>query len=335
MENLVGLFVKTLVLRGDLRGDPAVRELLARTRRTVLAAHEHQHLPFEKLVEELAPARELGRTPLFEAMLAFQTASPGAPELPGLEVEVVPVETGTAKFDLLLDLTEHAGKLAGWLEYDAGLFEAPTVDRLLGHFEALLSGMVAAPGDKVHDLALLSEVERHQLLAEANDQGAAEPRWALLHEGFEQQAQRTPDAVAVVWGEERITYRHLNESADRLATELRSRGAGPERIIGISLPRTPEMIVALLAVLKAEAAYLPLDPSYPPDRIAFLLADAGVDLLIGSPVGAAGISPGFQSRESGASPNLQSPARGDRNPAGEPLPPLTGLVDGGGFPFRA
>ncbi len=279
VEDLIGFFVNTLVLRGDLRSDPMVRELLARTRRTVLAAHEHQHLPFERLVEELAPARDLGRTPLFEAMLAFQTASPGAPVLPGLEAEVVPVETGTAKFDLLLDLTEHDGELMGWLEHDADLFDAPTLDRLLGHFEALLSGMTAGPGEKVFDLPMLSVAERHQLL-EWNASAVAWPVEASIPALFLEQVDRTPQREAVRFDGESLTYRELDERSGRLARHLRRLGVGPERVVGIALERSLELIVALYATLKAGGAYLPLDLSHPDERLAFLLAEAGAPVVL-------------------------------------------------------
>jgi amino acid adenylation domain-containing protein len=304
VEGLIGFFANTLVLRADLRGEPNGRELLRRTRRAVLAAHEHQHVPFEKLVEELAPTRELGRTPLFEAMLAFQNVSPQPPDLLGTTAELVPVETGTAKFDLLLDLTEQSGELDGSLEYDADLFEAVTIDRLLLHFEALLRGLTATPTERVADLPLLTDAEQHQLALEWNDRESAPPLWMRLHEGFERQAASTPEATALIWQEERLTYGELNERAESLATRLREAGAGPESVVGISLPRTPELIIAMLATLKAGAAYVPLDPSYPEERIAFIREDAGVSLVI---------------RE-GLLPPLPEGGRGwDRGPGGEGL----------------
>src|SRR6185369_11776210 len=164
LEELIGFFVNTLVLRGDLSGDPSFSVLLRRTRSVVLTAHRHQHLPFEKLVEELAPARELGTTPLFAAMLAFQGPYPRPPALPGLTAEIVPVPTGTAKLDLLLDLGERDGSFAGFLEYDADLFDPPSIDRLLGHLRSLLTAAVADPGLRLADLPLLRAPERQQLL---------------------------------------------------------------------------------------------------------------------------------------------------------------------------
>jgi len=286
LEGLIGFFVNTLVLRGDLSGDPDVRALLRRTRSVVLAAHQHQHLPFEKLVEELAPARELGSTPLFAAMLAFQGPVTKPPVLPGLTAEVVAVPTGTAKLDLLLDLGERDGSLSGGLEYDADLFDAPTIDRFLDHFRNLLAATVAAPTERAADLPLLSTTERRQIIEEWNEwnegnETALEPLpWTRLHEGFEQQAARTPDAVALIWNEERIAYSDLNARAERLAVRLRELGAGPEVIVGVRLPRTPDLITALLGVLKTGAAYVPLDPAYPEERIAFMVEDAGVGLIV-------------------------------------------------------
>ncbi len=279
VEDLIGFFVNTLVLRGDLRGDPTVRDLLVRTRRMVLATHEHQHLPFEKLVEELSPVRQLGRTPLFEAMLAFQTALPGAPELPGLEVEIVPVDPGVAKFDLLLDLTERGGELVGWLEHDADLFEAPTLDRLLGHFEALLSGMVSSSGERVFGLPLLSAAERHQIL-EWNASAVARPAEASIPALFLEQVDRTPEQEAVRFAGESLTYRDLEERSSRLARHLRRLGVGPEVVVGIALDRSLELIIALYATLKAGGAYLPLDLSHPDERLAFLLAEAGAPVVL-------------------------------------------------------
>jgi len=280
LEGLIGLFVNTLVLRGDLTGEPDVRVLLRRTRSVVLAAHRHQNLPFEKLVEELAPVRELGSTPLFAAMLAFQGPVTRPPVLPGLTVEVVPVPTRTAKLDLLLDLGEREGSLTGSLEYDADLFEVPTIDRFLGHFRNLLAAAVAAPGERAADLPLLSRSERRQIVEEWNETAPEPLPWARLHEGFEQQAIRTPGAVALIWNEERISYADLNARADRLAARLRELGAGPDVIVGIRLPRTPDLITALLGVLKTGAAYVPLDPGYPEERIAFMVEDAGIGLIV-------------------------------------------------------
>jgi amino acid adenylation domain-containing protein len=280
LEGLIGFFVNTLVLRADLSGNPDVHGLLRRTRSAVLAAHAHQHLPFERLVEELAPARELGSTPLFAAMLAFQGPVTQPPALPGLTAEVVPVATGTAKLDLLLDLGERGGALTGSLEYDADLFEPATLDRFLGHLRNLLAAAVDAPEQRVADLPLLSALETRQILEDWNSGSPSALPWTRLHEGFERQAARIPEATALIWNRERVTYADLNARADRLAGRLRELGAGPEEIVGICLPRTPEMVVALLAVLKAGAAYVPLDPAYPEERIAFMIEDAGVGLVI-------------------------------------------------------
>jgi amino acid adenylation domain-containing protein len=281
LEGLIGFFVNTLVLRGDLSGDPSAGSLLRRTRSVVLAAHQHQHLPFEKLVEELAPARELGATPLFAAMLAFQGPVTPPPALPGLAAEVVPVPTGTAKLDLLLDLGERDGALRGSLEYDAGLFDAPTVDRFLGHFRNLLAGVVAAidtPGLRLADLPLLSAPERQQLL-EWNATAVSYPA-VTIPERFAAQAAATPERLAVTCAGASLTYRELDEAANRLARRLRRLGVGPEVVVGVALHRSLEMVVALYAVLKAGGAYLPLDLAYPDERIALLAADAGAPVVL-------------------------------------------------------
>jgi amino acid adenylation domain-containing protein len=278
LEELVGFFVNTLVLRGDLSGEPSFNALLRRTRSVVLAAHRHQHLPFEKLVEELAPVRELGTTPLFAAMLAFQGPVPRPPVLPGLTAEIVPVPTGTAKLDLLLDLGERDGSLAGFLEYDADLFDPPSIDRLLGHLRSLLTAAVADPGLRLADLPLLGAPERQQLL-EWNATAVSYPA-ATIPALFAAQAAATPERIAVTFGGAALTYRELDAAANRLARPLRRLGVGPDVVVGVALHRSLEMVVALYAVLKAGGAYLPLDLADPDERLALLIADAGAPVVL-------------------------------------------------------
>ncbi|HVR99834.1 MAG TPA: condensation domain-containing protein, partial [Thermoanaerobaculia bacterium] len=234
IEGLIGFFVNTLVLRGDLAGDPSFTELLARTRETALAAQAHRALPFEVLVEELRPERSLAHAPLFQVMLAFQG-------VPDESLRMERVDTGTAKLDLLLDLAHRGGRLAGFLEYDTDLFDAATVDRLLAHFEVLLAGAVAEPATRLSELPLLTSEERWQLLAEAG--ADVEAPWRTLHEGFERQAERTPDRIAVVWGEQRVSYGDLARRSGEMV-------AGPETIVAVRMPRTPELVVRLLGVLR-------------------------------------------------------------------------------------
>jgi amino acid adenylation domain-containing protein len=279
IEELIGFFVNTLVLRADLSGEPEIRELLRRSRSMLLAAHEHQHVPFEKLVEELAPVRELGRTPLFEAMLSFQNGAPEPPRLPGLETELVPVGTATAKLDLEIQLAERGGALEGTVEYDADLFETATIDRFLDHFVLLLRGMVEAPAARVADLPLLAEAERGQLLR-WNATTVERPAEASLPALFAAQADRTPERVAVRFEGNELTYGELDERSNRLAWHLRGRGVGPDVVVGVALERSLELIVALYAVHKAGGAFLPLDLSHPDERLGRMLADSGAAVVV-------------------------------------------------------
>jgi len=282
LEPLIGFFVNTLVLRVRLAGDPTFRELLARVKETTLGAYAHQDLPFQKLVEELRPARDLSRTPLFQAMLSLQNAwERTTPNLPGLEVEPLGQVSPTAKFDLSFLSSEIASGLALTLEYATDLFDTSTAWRLFGHFTTLLGAIAADPNRRISDLPLWTEVERHQILIEWNDareDGAEDTE--TLHDLVAAQARRTPDAIALLAGSETLTYAELDRRADDLAERLRARGAGPEQIVGVRLPRGADLIVALLGVLKSGAAYLPLDPAYPEERIGLMVADAGAAVVL-------------------------------------------------------
>ncbi len=227
---------------------------------------------FEKLLEELAPKRDLSRNPLFQALLVLQNTPPGQWQLPGLDVQRVEgIRSATAKFDLAMNLTESAGKLMGSLEYATDLFEAATMKRMASHFQRLLEGIVADPERRIGELPLLTAAERHQLLVEWNDTAVDYPRDQCIHQLFEQQVERTPEAVPVVLGEQQLTYRELNLRANRLAHHLISLGVGPEVLVGICLERSLELVIGLLGILKAGGAYVPLDPSYPAQRLAFML----------------------------------------------------------------
>jgi amino acid adenylation domain-containing protein/FkbM family methyltransferase len=280
VEGVIGLFVNTLVLRGDLAGDPAWSALLARVRAAALEAYERQDLPFERLVEELKPERRLSRSPLVQVMLVLQN-TPAAPlALPGLTLTPRALPTGTARFDWTLAVEEREEGLATTLEYNSDLFDAGTARRALGHFRNLLAGALADPGLPLSELPLLSPGELHQLLAISHAAEGPPGRADCLHRLFREQAARTPDAVAVVWGEERRTYAELDRRSDRLARHLRRLGVGPEVRVALATRRTPEMIAAMLAVWKAGGAYVPIDPGYPAPRIAFLLAESGAPLLL-------------------------------------------------------
>ncbi len=275
LEKLIGFFVNTLVLRGELGGDPSFGALLAQVRETALGAYAHQDLPFERLVEELAPERDLSRPPLVQAMLVLENTPLHALELPGLRLEPLGVAGGAAKLDLTLTLGEAGGGLAGTLAYSPDLFDPSTTLRLMGHLEALLAAAVADPGRPLSQAPLLVEAERHQLFREWNDTAAPGLGEGLLHELFAAQVARAPEAVALISAAGELTYGELARRVDGLAGRLAALGVGPEAAVAVCVERSPEMVVAALAVLAAGGAYVPLDPGYPADRLAFLLADSG------------------------------------------------------------
>ena len=291
LEGLIGFFVNTLVLRGDLAGDPGFRELLARVKSLAAGAYVHQDLPFEKLVEELEPERELSHAPLFQVLFVLQNAPVPALDLAGLTLAPLPARTGTSKFDLSLYFWEGGTELAGHFEYNTDLFDPATVARLADHFVRLLEGVLADPAQRISELPLLGPAERHWLLCETGGAAPAfpvDPGFTRLHHPFEAQAARTPDAVALVAGEERLTYRELDLRANRLAHRLAGLGVGPEVLVGIAMRRSADLVVAILAVLKAGGAYVPLDPEYPAERLAFILEDSRAPVLLVDAGGAAG-----------------------------------------------
>jgi aspartate racemase len=279
-ERLIGFFVNTLVLRTDLSGNPSFRELLGRVRKVALEAYAHQDLPFEKLLEELQPERDQSRTPLFQVMFAFQKASRQALELPGLTVTPLKVHTGTAKFDLTLELQEMSEDIRGQFEYNTDLFDSATIAQMACHFQTLLEGIVADPEQRLSNLPLLTLTEQHQLLVEWNDTQADYPNNTCIHQLFEAQVEQTPDAVAVVFGNKQLTYQELNARANQLAHHLQKLGVKPEVTVGICVERSLEMLVALLGILKAGGAYVPLDSTYPTERLAFMLCDIQVSVLL-------------------------------------------------------
>ncbi|MCP4660599.1 MAG: AMP-binding protein, partial [bacterium] len=285
IEELIGFFVNTLVMRTDLSGGPAdpepsFRQLLARVRQVALDAYAHQDVPFERLVEALQPQRDLSTSPLFQVLFALQNAPQETLELPGLTLSPVPAEGATAKFELTLSLGQSPAGIAGGLEYNVDLFDATTMDRLLAHFERLLEGAVNDPERRLSELPWLSPGEEHQLLVDWDETGGAAVAARSIHGLFEAQAARIPEAVAVVAGNGRLSYGELDRRADQLASSLRRLGVRPESRVGICLERSAELVVAVLGVLKAGGAYVPLDPTYPAERLAFLLEDAGIELLL-------------------------------------------------------
>ncbi|MDH7486311.1 MAG: amino acid adenylation domain-containing protein [Anaerolineae bacterium] len=343
VEPIIGLFINTLVLRTDLSGDPTFRELLQRVRQVVVEAYAHQDVPFEVLLDELPPRRDPSYTPLFQALFILQNFPADTPELPGLELSGLAVDNETAKMELMLTMGDREGVLRGGLEYNTDLFDDATIERMIGHFQTLLSAIVADPSQRISALPLLTAAERHRLLVEWNDTAVRIPALEgrsdaapLVHQLFEEQAARTPDAIAVhllpdprfphpvplPGGEggsphpfdsqdkpdplpgggsphpfdsqdkpdplpgggsphpSSLTYGELNRRANQLARALRRAGVGPETLVGLLVERSPDMIVGLLGILKAGGAYLPLDPYYPAERLAFMLEDAQVAVLL-------------------------------------------------------
>ncbi|MDT5270380.1 MAG: hypothetical protein QOH49_2566, partial [Acidobacteriota bacterium] len=281
IEGLIGFFVNTLVMRTDLAGDPTFRELVRRVREVSLGAYSHQDVPFEKLVEELRPERNLNRNPLFQVMFIHQNASDRTLELPGLSLSPFQtVAASAAQFDLTLIVADTGDGLAAALEYQSDLFDEATIARMLGHFRLLLEGIASGADSRISDLPLLSEVEHHQLVQEWNDTRVEYDREAHLHRLIEEQVARTPDAVAVSFEGEELTYRELNSRANRLARFLRARGVERGTRVGICVERSIEMMVGLLGIVKSGGAYVPLDPAYPRERLSYMLEDARVPVLL-------------------------------------------------------
>jgi amino acid adenylation domain-containing protein len=274
IENLIGFFVNTLVVRLDLSGSPSVRELLEQSKAQALAAQEHQDIPFEQVVELARPVRSMAYNPLFQVMFAWQNTAQGTFELPGLDVESLQSPHKVAKFDLTLDLREAGNTISGGIEYATALFEKATIERYMGYFRTLLEAMVAGDAQAVDRLPMLSASERHRVLYEWNDTKAAYPSDKCVHELFEEQAARSPNAVAVVFGDAKLSYAELNQRANQLAHTLRELGVKPDARVAICADRSFEVIVAFLAVLKAGGAYLPLEPDYPVERLRFMLEDS-------------------------------------------------------------
>ena len=278
-EGLIGLFLNMLVLRGNLSGDPSFSKLLQRVRTMALAAYEHQDLPFEKLVDAMQPERDLSRSPLFQVMFVWHN-QPAAPlRLSAISLEPLEIHSGTAKFDLTLSLEPAGDGLNGFIEFNTDLFDAATIARMIGHFQALLEAILANPEERLSRLPLLTETERRLLLTDWNNNRLSFPE-RCVHECFEEQVERTPDAVAIVFGEEQLTYHELDQHANALAHKLHELGVGPDSRVGLCMERSMEMMVGLLGILKAGGAYLPLDPTYPKERLVFMVQDAEVQVLL-------------------------------------------------------
>ena len=279
-EDLIGIFVNTLVLRNDLSGNPTFDQVLDRVREVCLGAYAHQDLPFEKLVSEIQPERSLSYAPLVQVTFNLENAPRERLELANLKLEHLRSEPETAKLDLSINIDESGGDLSLSVGYSTDLFDGITIVRMLGHFLNLLKDCAAHQDKRVSELSLFTESERHQMVVEWNDYQAPYEQSRCIHELIEAQAARTPDAVAVAFRQERLTYHELNRRANQLAHHLRSIGIGPEVRVAISVERSFDLIIAILGTLKAGGAFVPLDPSYPLERLTFMLEDAGVAVLL-------------------------------------------------------
>ncbi len=271
LEGVFGCFVNTLIIRTDLAHNPSFRQVVARVREACLRAYAHQDLPFEKLVDELAPERNLSHAPLFQVMFVLQNASSTLLELPGLRLQQLDIDTRTAKFDLLLSLAETEQGLRGVLEYATDLFEASSIASIASHLQRLLLAMTTSFDDRIETLSLLDRLEREQILVTWNASQRSYPREQSFQQLFEAQVARSPEALAVVCEEQRLTYRELNQQADQLARRLRELGVGPETLVALLDERGINLLLAILAVFKAGGAYLPLDPRHPPTRLRQIL----------------------------------------------------------------
>ena len=279
IEGLLGFFANTLVMRTDLSGAPTFRQLLRRLKETTLGAYANQDLPFEELLEILNPKRDASHSPIFQVMLSMLNTPMQPLSLPGLRNERKMIDSGSSKFDLTLYVLEEPAGLTFICEYNTGLFNLDRIERMLGHFQVLLEGVVVDPDCRISDLPLLTAADR-RLLIELGTTCVADPEDVLLHELFEAQVHRSADAVAVEYEADRLSYRELNQRANQLAHHLRSLGVGPEVVVGLCVERSLEMVVALLAILKAGGAYVPLDPAFPQARLAYMIADSGMRVLV-------------------------------------------------------
>ena len=277
LENLIGFFVNTLILRADLNQDKSFREVLREVRINTLEALSHQNVPFEKLVEALEPDRSLNRNPLFQVMFILQNTPKQEVELPGILMQEIEFESGIAKFDLTLEIIDLED-LYCTFEYDSDLYDEITIRRMAGHFAKLTEAIVGAPDEKLSKFSLVTVAEVQQF-AEWNSTAVDYRRELCVHTAFEQQVERTPEATALIDGNKHLTFRELNDLADRMARLLSRRGAIPGMLVGVSLNRSVEMIVALLGILKTGAAYVPLDPAYPEERLDFMVRDSQIRIV--------------------------------------------------------
>ncbi|NER29540.1 MAG: amino acid adenylation domain-containing protein, partial [Symploca sp. SIO1C4] len=280
IEGLIGFFVNTLVLRTQIEGNPSFKELLTQVREIAMAAYSHQDLPFEMLVEALQPERDLSYTPLFQVMFSLDNEILSQLNLMGLTLSPLRVESQTSKFDLTLSMENRADGLVGVWEYSTDLFDASTIERMTSHFVRLLEGIVSNPQQQIWQLPLLSEAEKHLLLVKPNQTQIDYPQHQCIHQLFEEQVERTPNAIAVVFENQQLTYHQLNYRANQLAHYLQSLGVGADVMVGLCVERSLNMIVGILGILKAGGAYVPIDPDYPSERLHFILEDAQLSIIL-------------------------------------------------------
>jgi natural product biosynthesis luciferase-like monooxygenase protein len=279
-EGLIGFFINTLALRSNVGGDPTVRELLARIRDVTLTAYEYREMPYEKLVEELQPQRNLSFDPICQVFFMLQNVPTAPLKLSGIDLSIAPVYTGTSKSDLTIWCIEQPDYLDVTAEFSTDLFESPTIERMMGHYVTILEGMVANPDQKISRLPLLTAPEQQTILGAWNATDVDYSRHQTISQLFEEQVARTPDATAIVFEGQELTYAELNARAERLAAKLRSLGAGPDVLVGICAERSLEMMTGLLAIHKSGSAYVPLDPAYPKERLAYMLQDSQAPVLV-------------------------------------------------------
>ncbi|MEO1374975.1 MAG: amino acid adenylation domain-containing protein, partial [Cyanobacteria bacterium J06635_10] len=292
-REIAGYFANQVVSRGDLSKNPSFKEFLSQIRQTVLEALTHQDYPFALLVEKLQPHRDSSRSPIFQAAFALQQLQKSQDiqklfldeiekdiDWGGLKLKPFKIPQQEGQFDLTLEMMEGNSSVKGVFKYNTDLFDESTIERMAGHFQNLLSAILENPDQNVAQLPLLSEAERHQLLVDWNDTATEYPKDKCIHQLFEEQVEKTPQAVAVVFEQEQLTYEQLNQRANQLAHHLQSLGVKPEVLVGICVERSIEMVVGLLGILKAGGAYVPLDPNYPPERLSYMLSDSGVGVLL-------------------------------------------------------
>ncbi|MFZ5603954.1 MAG: non-ribosomal peptide synthetase, partial [Pseudomonadota bacterium] len=281
LEKLIGFFVNTLALRSDLTGNPSFVEFLQRVRKTTQGAFANQEMPFERVVEALGIPRDMSYSPIFQVMFVLQNSTIDEEfNLAGVNVESLHTAPGTSKFDMTLEFSEESGVLHGDLEFSTDLFERSTIEKLVEHYRQLIDSLLAAPQTPIGLLNILTGEERTTLLQTFNATDRHFPTGDTMHGLFEAQVERTPDAIALVFDQERLTYREMNRRVNRLARHLQTLGVGNETLVGVCMERQTNLVIALMAILKAGGAYVPIDPNYPADRVAYMLKDASAPVVI-------------------------------------------------------